>query len=269
MPRLAGRETIRRSIKGMTMTTGSGPFGHRPAGRFNFELPSERIEYLEPFPRRIRALVGDHVVIDTLGARLLHEQRRLPVWCFAPEDVHLEALPDDAVTAHEDGLAKGLIEIRWGAVDQWLEEDEEVIVHPRDPYHRIELRETSRQLRVELDGELLAESSSPLVLFEASLPARWYLREEEIGAELVPNPGVRTGCAYKGWASYYDVRVGESTEPFLAWYYADPLDEVKRIEGMVSFFNERVDLFVDGERQERPETPWSGTEWAKQEWARA
>jgi uncharacterized protein (DUF427 family) len=253
----------------MTMTVGTGPFGHRPAGGFNFALPSNRIEYLEPFPRRIRALIGDEVVIDTIAAQLLHQQRRLPVWCFAPEDVRLEALPDDAVTAHEEGLARGLIEIRWDAVDEWLEEDEEVIVHPRDPYHRIEVRSTSRPVRVELDGELLAESTSALALFETSLPARWYLPEEDVRAELIPNSDVRTGCAYKGWASYYDVQAGELSEPFLAWYYRDPLDEVKRIRGRVCFFNERVDLFIDGERQERPQTQWSGTEWAKQEWARA
>src|SRR5215218_4083425 len=103
----------------MTMTVGTGPFGHRPAGRFNFALPSNRIEYLEPFPRRIRALIGDEVVIDTIDAQMLHQQRRLPVWCFAPDDVRLEALPDDAVTTHEEGLAKGLIEVRWDAVDEW------------------------------------------------------------------------------------------------------------------------------------------------------
>jgi uncharacterized protein (DUF427 family) len=253
----------------MTMTTGTGPFGHRPAGSFNFELPPGRIEYIEPFPRRIRALVGDDVVIDTIDARLLHKQRRLPVWVFDPEEVRLEALPDDAITAHEDGLAKGLVEIRWDAVDQWLEEDEEVIVHPRDPYHRLELRNTSRAVRVELDGELLAESSQALVLFEATLPARWYLPQEDVRAELTPNHDIRTGCAYKGWASYYDVGIGDRTEPFLAWYYEDPLDDVERIRGLVCFFNERVDLFVDDELQERPMTRWSGTDWAKESWAHA
>src|SRR5829696_7496373 len=200
------------------MTTGTGPFGHRPWGRFNFELPSERIEYLEPFPRRVRALVGDEVVIDTTGARLLHQQRRLPVWCFAPEDVRIDALTDEGITAYADGLAEGLIEIRWDAVDQWLEEDEEVIVHPRDPYHRLELRDTSRPVRVELGSELLAESSGALALFETSLPARWYLPQGDVRAELIPNHEVRTGCAYKGWASYYDVRIGEAIEPFLGWY---------------------------------------------------
>jgi uncharacterized protein (DUF427 family) len=101
-------------------------------------------------------------------------------------------------------------------VDRWLEEDEEVIAHPRDPYHRLELRDTSRTVEVALDGETLARSSSLLALFETSLPARWYFAPEEVTAELTPNPDVRTGCAYKGWASYLDVRVAGRVEPALA-----------------------------------------------------
>lgn len=253
----------------MTMTVGTGPFGHRPAGRFNFEVPSDGMQYLEPVPRRIRALLGGEVVIDILETRLLHEQHRLPVWCFPPEDVRLDLRGDGDAWTYEEGLAKGLVGVRWDAVDRWLEEDEDVIVHPRDPYHRIEVRDTSRLVRVELGAELIAESTNAVALFETSLPARWYLPEHDIRAELIPNPDVRTGCAYKGWASYYDVRFGGETEPFLAWYYTDPLDEVKRIRGLVCFFNERVELTVDGELQERPLTQWSGTEWVKQDWARA
>jgi len=253
----------------MTMTTGTGPFGHRPWGNFNFELPGERIEYLEPFPRRIRALVGEQVVIDTLDASMLHQQRRLPVWCFRGEDVDSEALPEDAVTPHEEGLAKGLVEVRWDAVDRWLEEDDEVIVHPRDPYHRVEVRSTSRPVRVELDGELLAESDRAIAVFETGLPPRWYLPPGDVRVELLPNSEVRTGCAYKGWAHYHDVRIGDRTEPFIAWSYAEPLHEVTRVKDLVCFFNERVDLIVDGERQERPPTQWSGTDWASEPWARA
>jgi len=253
----------------MTMTAGTGPFGHQPAGEFNFETPGNGVQYIEPLPRRIRALAGGEVVVDSLGTRFLHEQRRLPVWCFPPEDVRLELLGEDDYWTYEDGLAKGLIGIRWDAVEQWLEENEEVIVHPRDPYHRIEVRSSSRQVTVEVDGELLAESSNAIALFECSLPPRWYLPEEEVRAELVPNENVRTGCAYKGWANYHDVRAGDRIEPFLAWRYEEPLDGVERIRGLVCFFNERVDLRLDGELQERPTTQWSGTEWAKQDWARA
>jgi uncharacterized protein (DUF427 family) len=253
----------------MTMTVGNGPFGHRPAGEFNFDVPRGGVQYLEDFPRRIRAFAGGELVVDSLDVKLLHEQHSLPVWCFPRDDVRLDQIGDGGARIYDDGLARGLVGVRWDAVDQWLEEDEEVIVHPRDPYHRIELRDTSRVVTVMLDGETLAESSEALALFEASLPTRWYLRPADVRAELVPNPAVRTGCAYKGWASYHDVRVGERLEPFLAWHYQDPLTGMERVQGRICFFNERVDLRLDGEAQERPRTQWSGTDWVEERWARA
>jgi uncharacterized protein (DUF427 family) len=253
----------------MTMTVGTGPFGHRPGGEFNFEVPPGGVQYLEEFPRRVRALASGEVVVDSLGVKLLHEQHRLPVWCFPREDVRLDMLGEDGAWVYEEGLARGLVGIRWDAVDRWLEEDEEVIVHPRDPYHRLELRDTSRLVTVVLDGETLAESSAALVLFETSLPPRWYLPASDVRAELVANPEVRTGCAYKGWASYDDVRVGDRTQPFLAWHYEEPLRDMERIKDRICFFNERVDLRLDGELQERPQTQWSGTAWAREPWARA
>jgi uncharacterized protein (DUF427 family) len=253
----------------MTITVGSGPLGHRPGGRFNIDMPRRGIQYLEDFPRRVRALAGGQVVVDSLGVKLLHAQHTLPVWCFPPEDVQLDALGDDVAWVYEDGLAEGLVGIRWDGVDQWLEEDEEVISHPRDPYHRIDLRSSSRLVTVSLDGETLAESASALALFEASLPPRWYLPAEDVRAELVANPEVRTGCAYKGWASYHDVQVGDRAEPLLAWHYETPLEGVERIKGRISFFNERVDLSLDGELQERPRNQWSRTTWAEEESARA
>jgi len=252
----------------VTITAGTGPFGHRPSGRFNFDVPSKGIEYLDEFPRRVRALVDGEAVVDSLGTKLLYRQRSLPVWCFSPEDVSLDRLGDGA-WVYEEGLAEGLVGVEWDAADTWLEEEEEVIVHPRDPYHRIELRDTSRLVTVALDGETLAESSRALALFEAGLPARWYLDADDVRAELIPNHDVRTGCAYKGWATYQDVPVGDRVEPFLAWHYQEPLDGMERIKGRICFFNERVDLSLDGQLQERPPTQWSGTSWATERWAKA
>jgi uncharacterized protein (DUF427 family) len=253
----------------MTMTVGQGPFGHRPSGEFNFDAPKQGMQYLDAFPRRIRAYVGDELVVDTTAAKLLYEQHSLPVWVFPVDEVRRDLLPDDAASVYEDGLAEGMVHVQWDAADRWLEEDEEVIVHPRDPYHRIELRSTSRRVTVTLDGETLADSTNALALFEAALPPRWYLPEEDVAAELSDNPDVRTGCAYKGWASYHDVRVGARREPFLAWHYDQPLDGVERIKDRICFFNERVDISVGGVEQERPQTQWSGTDWANSEWAKA
>jgi uncharacterized protein (DUF427 family) len=251
----------------MTVTVGTGPFGHRPSGQFNLEMPQRGLEYLDAFPRRVRAVRAGEVVVDSLGTKLLYQQHRLPVWVFPKEDVRLDLLGAGA-RHYEDGLAAGLVHVEWGAVDKWLEEEEEVIVHPRDPYHRLELRDTSRRVTISLDGEVLAETTRAIALFEASLPPRWYLPFEDVRAELVANSEVRTGCAYKGYADYYDVQVGDRVEPFLAWHYKEPLSGMERIRGLLCFFNERVDVSLDSVLEERPKSQWSGTGWAKEGWAR-
>jgi uncharacterized protein (DUF427 family) len=244
----------------MTLTVGDGPFGHHPAGRFNFSVPDD-VEYLEESPRRVRGIVNGEAAIDSRRVKLLHASGTLPVWCFPPEDVKMELLREGDAWVHEEGLAHGLVGVRFDAIDRWLEEDEEAIVHPRDPYHRIDVRSSSRRVVVSLDGVTLADSIEALALFESSLPTRWYLPRDDVVAELVRREGFRTGCAYKGYAGYWDVRVGNRLEPALAWQYDDPLDDVGRIAGRVCFFNERVDLELDGELEPRPRTAWSGTDW--------
>lgn len=246
----------------MTMTVGTGPFGHKPGGEFNIDVPKRGVEYLEPFPRHIRALLGGDVVVDSRRVMLMHRQHSLPVWCFPPDDVRMDLLGEDAHVV-EDGLGEGLTEVRWDAVDKWLEEEDEVISHPRDPYHRIDIRTTRRHVVVALDGETLAESSETVVLFEAALPPRWYFATADVRADLVPHPDLATSCAYKGWATYFDVPVLDRVEPFLAWHYEDPLEGMERVLGRVCFFNERVDVSLDGELQERPRNLWSQTSWAK------
>jgi uncharacterized protein (DUF427 family) len=142
-------------------------------------------------------------------------------------------------------------------MERWLEEDEEAVVHPRDPYHRVDVLRTERYIRISLDGELLAETRGATALFESNLPTRWYLPIEDVSVELEPSDTI-THCPYKGQAGYHSVKLenGELAKD-LIWYYAEPLAEVGKIAGRVCFFNERVDLELDGERQERPETAWS------------
>jgi uncharacterized protein (DUF427 family) len=147
---------------------------------------------------------------------------------------------------------QGLIAFYWNRMDAWFEEDEEVFGHPRDPYHRIDTRPTSRHIRVLLDGEVLAETTRAVALFESNLPTRWYLPREDVHASLTPSDKV-TYCPYKGRAAYYSF----GDEDDLVWYYADPLSDASAVRDMVCFFNERVDLELDGELQERPESPWS------------
>jgi uncharacterized protein (DUF427 family) len=138
---------------------------------------------------------------------------------------------------------------------RWLEEGEEIAVHPRDPYHRIDVVATDRHIRVSLEGELLAETDRALALFESNLPPRWYIPREDVVASLEPSDTV-TRCPYKGTASYFTVTGVEGGKD-LIWYYEQPFDEVGRIAGMLCFFNEKVDLELDGHLQERPESPWS------------
>jgi uncharacterized protein (DUF427 family) len=144
----------------------------------------------------------------------------------------------------------------FGAFDAWYEEDERNLGHPRDPFHRIDIVHSSRHVRVELDGEALAESANPYLLFEPPLPVRFYLPPEHVRTELLQPSDTRTFCAYKGQASYWSL-AGESD---LAWTYPQPLREAAEITDRVAFFNERVDLVVDGKLQERPVTPWSRRE---------
>ena len=150
----------------------------------------------------------------------------------------------------------GLIAFRWDTLDAWFEEDEPAIVHARDPYHRVDVLDTSRRVRISLAGELLAETDRGKVIFETSLPPRWYIPREDVRAELIPTE-TRTGCAYKGFASYFSLDVGDQLEEDLAWTYVEPRRELAPIAGMLCFFNERVDVELDDEVQTRPLTPWS------------
>jgi uncharacterized protein (DUF427 family) len=152
-----------------------------------------------------------------------------------------------------DPALDGYAILDFRAFDAWYEEDERNVAHPRDPFHRIDILHSSRHVRVERDGEILAESSRPHVLFEPPLPVRYYLPAEDVRTDLLRPSDTQTFCAYKGQASYWSL----AAEPDVAWTYREPLREAAEITGRIAFFNERVDIVVDGERQERPTTPWS------------
>jgi uncharacterized protein (DUF427 family) len=140
---------------------------------------------------------------------------------------------------------------------EWLEEDEPAIVHVRDPYHRVDVLESSRHVCVTVNGEVIAESHNPLAVFETGLPVRWYFAPEDVRAEALVPSDRQTGCAYKGFASYNSVQAGGEVEEDLVWFYPKPTRDVERIKGRLAFFNERIELEVDGEPQDRPVTQWS------------
>lgn len=150
----------------------------------------------------------------------------------------------------------GYVVLDFGAFDAWYEEDEPNVAHPRDPFHRIDVLASSRHVRVELDGHVLADSSRPVLLFETMLPTRYYLPREDIRTDLIPS-GTRTYCAYKGQASYWSATVSGRAVPDIAWTYREPLHDATQVGGLIAFFDERVDVVVDGEHRERTVTPWS------------
>jgi uncharacterized protein (DUF427 family) len=272
----------------VSLTLGPAPLGNRPAGIYNRELPGwDGLLYLEPSPRRIRGRLGGETVVDSVHAQMLYEHGRLPIYMFPREEVRTELLvPSERQSDSENkGAARwwdlrlgervvadaaweypapppgapplaGLIAMTWDALEEWFEEDEPAIVHARDPYHRVDVLATSRRVRISLDGEVLADTDRAHVIFETSLPPRWYIPLQDVRAELIPSE-TRTGCAYKGFASYYSVRIGSRVEQDIAWTYEAPRREVAPIVGLVAFFDERVDVELDGEAQERPLTPWS------------
>jgi uncharacterized protein (DUF427 family) len=273
----------------MGLMTGNGPLGRDPAGEFNFEVPAPgRALYLDPTPKWIRVVFAGETIADSRRALLLHESGHQPVYYFPPEDVRADLLQpsprhtrcpkkgeasyhtikvrDEILDAGawyypdpnpEAAWLKDLIAFYFNRVDHWYEEDEEIFLHPRDPYHRVDVRDTARCVRISLNGELLAESTRAKALFETSLPTRWYLPADDVSATLLDSDTV-TGCPYKGWASYHSVKLGDGEVALDAvWHYDQPLAEAAGIAGMLCFFNEKVDLELDGELQHRPASPWS------------
>ena len=269
----------------MTLTVGTGPFGHRPAGTFNFELPRKKgLIYFEDSPRRIRAVLGGETVVDSRHAKLLHEHGLLPIYYFPQEEVRMDLLvpsekhthcpykgdasywsvhsggqvAEDAAWSYPEPLKDapplaGYLAFYWDKMDEWLEEDEPAIVHARDPYHRVDILDTSRHVRVSVNGKTVAETTRGRVLYETGLPPRWYFPREDVRLDLMTASDNRTGCAYKGFASYWSV----GDEDDVAWSYPEPQREAERIRDYLAFFNERVDVEVDGELEDRPVTQWS------------
>jgi len=140
----------------------------------------------------------------------------------------------------------GYTTIPWDSLDHWFEEDEEVFVHPRDPFVRVDALQSSRHVRVERDGHLLTESDSPILVFETGLPTRYYLPERDVDPSLLADSDLQTGCPYKGFASYRDVLLNGRRHRGLFWSYQTPFREVTAVKGYLAPYNERVDLIVDG-----------------------
>jgi uncharacterized protein (DUF427 family) len=250
---------------------------------------------IHPTAKRLRASVGGEVVVDTTAGLIVWEPRRIvPSYAAPVADVRAEltpstatageerpvivgggppvldpsspftvhtcegtsydvgALPAAAFTPADPDLA-GYVVLDFNAFDEWLEEDEVLVGHARDPFKRIDTRRSDRHVRVELGGVVLADSTRPTLLFETHLPTRYYLPAGDVRTDLLSPSERRTVCAYKGPATY----LSAPDAPDVAWTLREPEHDGLPVKDMICFFNERVDLILDGERLERPTTPWS------------
>ena len=152
---------------------------------------------------------------------------------------------------------RDLVRLDWAAMGEWLEEDEPVYTHPRDPYTRVDILASSQHVRVEVDGVTVADSLRPHILFETHLPPRYYLPLPDVRTELLLPSDTRTHCPYKGTAGYWSVDAGHGVHPDLVWIYRSPLAESQKIAGLACFYIEKVDIYLDGELQDRPRTHFS------------
>jgi uncharacterized protein (DUF427 family) len=274
----------------MTLTIGTGPFGDQGEKTFNFDVqaPGDHVLYFEDSPRRVRVVFGGETVADSRRVKLMHETRYLPVYYFPEEDVRMDLLEatdhttrcpfkgdasywsvrvgekvaENAVWSYPEPIETappiaGYLAFYWRKMDHWYEEAEEVFVHPRDPYHRVDVLESSRHVKVSVNGEVVAETDRPAILFETGLPPRYYIPPEDVREDVLVPSDKHTQCPYKGIASYHSVEAGGETVKNLVWHYPEPIAAAAKIRDNLSFFNEKVDLEVDGETQERPKTQWS------------
>jgi len=244
------------------------------------------VNHVEPVPRRIRAVLDGRVVLDTTEARYVWEWPYYPQYYVPLADIAPDVLVDEDHDEHlrrgtarrfglraADGVTPGVahhyvssdieeivgtVRLDWAALDAWFEEDEEVFVHPRNPYTRVDALRSDREVVVELGGVELARSTRPVLVFETGLPTRYYLDRLDVDfSHLVPSDTV-TACPYKGTTSaYWSVEVDGTRHDDLAWAYDFPTRQLLPIAGLVAFYNEKVDLTVDGVRLERPATKFS------------
>ena len=222
----------------MSLTTGRGPLGANPAGRFDRPLPAGAV-YVEPFLRRVRAMIGTRTVIDSERVLLVHRPGRPPDYAFPEADVR-------EVPRSAEPVARGYVRVAWDAVTAWYEEEEEVFGgHPRNPYHRIECVRARRKLRVEVASTVLVDTTDVVGVYETSRSPQLYARREAVRMDLlIPSPTL-TYCAYKGRASHWSVQVDGKLVPDVAWSYDDPLPETAPIAGLLSFYPERVTMLQD------------------------
>lgn len=259
----------------MSLTISAGPLAAHPPATVNYELtgPAHKL-LMQEFPRRIRAMFAGHPVLDSTRAMLLHETGLLPQIYVPNEDIRQDVLrpsehhtfcpfkgtasywtltvadrvaenamwayPNPNVEAH---WLNGYSAFYWSALDEWWDEDEQVEGHIRDPYHRVDVRRSSRHVRVLVSGETIAETTRPLLLSETGIPNRLYFPAEDVRQDVLEPSQTHTVCPYKGTASYYTISVGDRELTDAAWYYPQAEGDAAKAAGYLSFLHD--DLTVE------------------------
>jgi uncharacterized protein (DUF427 family) len=222
----------------VSLTAGRGPLSGKPAGRFTAPIP-DGVAYLEPHPRRVRGFdAHGRAVVDSERALLVHRSGHPPTYAFPAEDVH-------GVPTSPEPDAPGYVHVPWDSVDAWYEEEERLLGHPRNPYHRIDILRASRHVRAAVSDEVLVDTTDTTVLCETGLPPRLYVRPELVRTELLVRSPTTTFCPYKGTATYWTARLRNVEVPDVAWSYEEPLPESLPIAGLLSFDETRVTLDHD------------------------
>lgn len=240
---------------------------------------------LETSAKRVRAFKAGRLVADSSRPTLVWEIPYYPTYYLPVADVHAKLEATGAVdhspsrgdaTLHDvvlDDLVvkaaatryldspipelRDLVRLDFNAMDEWLEEDEPIYVHPRDPYTRVDILSSSRHIEVKVDGVTVADSHQPRILFETGLPARYYLPLPDVRMELLRASTTESHCPYKGTAAYWHVAIGDQVHEDLVWIYRTPLPESQKVAGLACFYNEKVETYVDGQLEERPRTKFS------------
>lgn len=240
---------------------------------------------LESNPKWIRGIHHGRTIVDSRDVRFVWEIPYYPAWYFPLDAVNGELVPNgstfrstsrgdgtrydlvvdgvtipDAAWRHLDSPVeelRDLVRFEWGALETWFEEDVEVFVHPRSPEVRVDALASTRHVRILIDGELVADSNRTTVLYETNLPPRYYVPKSDVRMDLLTPTDSSSECPYKGWAEYWNVNVGGTTYEDLAWGYRTPLPESAAIAGLVCFYNEKVDIELEGVAIEGPKTKFS------------
>jgi uncharacterized protein (DUF427 family) len=234
---------------------------------------------VEASPRWVRGFVNGKAVVDSKRVIVVYGARRLATYFFPIADVRMDLLRpaetqsppgeqrfflamDDRViedvawryTGLDDEHAelRDYIAFEWRKIDAWFEEDDEVFVHARDPYHRVDVLNSSRHVKVVVGGQVVAETRRPRLLFETGIRTRYYIPKVDVRMDLLERTATATGCPYKGTAAYWSVRVGDQLVPDAVWGYPFPIPECSKIQNLLAFYNEKVDIYVDGELDSAP-----------------